>query len=262
MIRGVFSVYKPRGLTSADVTNRIKKILLEDVVKGEGRKSLKVGHGGTLDKSAEGVLVIGIGEDCKRLANFLTGEKWYQATGEFGKATDTYDSEGTVTSIKPFDHITLHDLQTILRSFQGQILQTPPSFSALKKNGRRLSDLARQGMVLDIKPRHVVIHSITLDSLLLPFFTLSVHCSSGTYIRSLVHDIGSTVRSAAHVRALCRTRQGCTYSRLLRQPSLTIVVFCLLHVGPFVLADALKEDDWSLQKIIMAIEMFTPKLHD
>ncbi|KAL5476049.1 hypothetical protein EMCRGX_G025951 [Ephydatia muelleri] len=147
--------------------------------------------------------------------------------------------KGTVTSIKPFDHITLHDLKTILRSFEGQILQTPPSFSALKKNGRRLSDLARQGMVLDIKPRHVVIHSITLDSLLPPFFTLSVHCSSGTYIRSLVHDIGSKVRSAAHVRALCRTRQG-----------------------PFVLADALKEDDWSLQKIIMAIEMFTPKLHD
>ena len=208
MIRGVFSVYKPRGLTSADVTNRIKKILIDGVAMGDRRKAPKVGHGGTLDRSAEGVLVIGIGEDCKRLVRFLVGSKWYEVTGEFGKATDTYDSEGVVTSSKPFNHIVPHNLQAILRSFEGQILQTPPRYSALKKNGRRLSDLARQGTLVDVEPRPVVIHSIALQSLVLPHFTLRVHCSSGTYIRSLVHDIGMKAGSVAHVRELCRTRQG------------------------------------------------------
>lgn len=236
MIRGVFSVHKPRGLTSADVTNRIKKILSEGASRG-GRKSLKVGHGGTLDRSAEGVLVIGVGEDCRRLANFLKGEKWYKVTGELGKATDTYDSEGSVTCTKDFDHISSCHLQVALKAFEGQILQTPPLFSALKRNGRRLSDLAREGVVMDVKPRPVVIHSITLDSLMAPFFTLSVHCSSGTYIRSLIHDIGMRSGTVAHVRELCRMRQG-----------------------QFVLDDALDEGDWTLQNIMIAIEMFAPKL--
>ena len=227
MIRGVFSVYKPRGLTSADVTNRVKKILLEGVAKGNTRRTLKVGHGGTLDRSAEGVLVIGIGEDCKRLATFLTGDKWYETTGEFGKATDTYDSEGMVTSCKPFNHITSQDLEVILRSFEGQILQTPPRYSALKKNGRRLSDLTRQGMIVDIEPRQVVIHSITLQSLLLPYFTLSVHCSSGTYIRSLVHEVGMKAGSVAHVEKLCRMRQGVFSLACCSQQLLSIVVYPL-----------------------------------
>lgn len=236
--RGVFAVFKPAGLTSAAVTNAIKRVLLppsQELSVSEYRaawRNLKVGHGGTLDKQAEGVLVIGIGEDCKRLRQFLLGDKCYECIGELGRSTDTYNTEGSITSEKPFTHIQIEDFENVLKTFQGDVMQIPPVYSAIKRGGKRLSDLARQGVCVSPPPRLVTIHSISLLSLQLPHFSLSVSCSSGTYIRSLIHDIGQKLGSAAHMVYLCRTKQG-----------------------PFLEENALREHKWTVDDIGRAIAL-------
>lgn len=254
--RGIFAVCKPSGVRSAQVVARIKAVLLqkrhEKPVQGQdpnlkltattnrdrtqrGTASratrLKVGHGGTLDQLAEGVLVIAVGQDCKKLSEFLKGDKCYVATGQLGKSTDTCDAGGTVTEQKPYDHVQRMDLERTLKSFRGETFQAPPAYSALKHQGMRFSDLARSGVVVEPQPRRITIHSMSLEDFQPPYFTISVFCASGTYIRSLIRDIGLQLGTVACVTELVRTRQGV-----------------------FSLKNALPEGQWTVDGIQAAVD--------
>ena len=226
---------KPAGVTSADVTNRLKAVIVEGARKkcpGVTIKQIKVGHGGTLDKAASGVLVVGVGEDCKKLSTFLKSEKLYECVGKLGEATDTRDVEGKVVEKASWEHVKEADIVKALKEhFCGEISQIPPVYSALKRGRKRASDLAREGVVFIPAPRKVTIYSIKLMKFQPPFFKISVHCSSGTYIRSIVHDLGQHLDTAAHVTELCRTRQA-----------------------SFSLDSALSEHDWTFQNILRFIE--------
>ncbi len=210
VLNGLCPVYKPAGLTSSDVVQKIKRILVNQLQVRP--RDLKVGHGGTLDRDAEGVLVIGIGSGCKQLTRFLHCNKVYVATGMFGVTTDTLDISGTVTDQKPFDHVSESNLIKILKSFKGQSLQVPPVYSAVKFNGVRVSDLARSGInTIDMKSKEksITIHSIALSKRpSFPLFDFIVSCSSGTYIRSLIRDIAERLNTVACMKHLCRIKQG------------------------------------------------------
>uniref|UniRef100_I3M2Q4 Pseudouridylate synthase TRUB1 n=1 Tax=Ictidomys tridecemlineatus TaxID=43179 RepID=I3M2Q4_ICTTR len=230
-LSGVFAVHKPKGPTSAELLNRLKEKLLAEAGMPSPewtkrkKQTLKIGHGGTLDSAARGVLVVGIGRGTKMLTSMLSGSKRYIAIGELGKATDTLDSTGKVTEEKPYDKITQEDIEGILQKFTGTIMQVPPLYSALKKDGQRLSTLMKRGEVVEAKPaRPVTVYSISLQNFQPPFFTLDVECGGGFYIRSLVSDIGKELSSCANVLELTRTKQG-----------------------PFTLEEhALPEDKWTI----------------
>ncbi|XP_004631616.1 probable tRNA pseudouridine synthase 1 isoform X2 [Octodon degus] len=238
-LSGVFAVHKPRGPTSAELLNRLKEKLLAEAGMPSSewtkrkKQTLKIGHGGTLDSAARGILVIGIGRGTKMLSSMLSGSKRYIAIGELGKATDTLDSTGKVTDEKPYDKITQEDIEGILRKFTGNIMQIPPLYSALKKDGQRLSALMKRGKVVEAKPaRPVTVYSISLEKFQPPFFTIDVECGGGFYIRSLVSDIGKELSSCASVLELTRTKQG-----------------------PFTLEEhALPEDKWTIDDIAQCLE--------
>ncbi|TSK14744.1 putative tRNA pseudouridine synthase 1 [Bagarius yarrelli] len=173
------------------------------------KQVIKLGHGGTLDSAASGVLVVGIGEGTKMLTSMLSGSKKYTAVGEMGKATDTFDATGNVVQEKSFDHITREEFEKKLKQFTGEIMQVPPLYSALKKDGKRLSTLLKEGHEVEAKPaRPVTVYSLSLQDFNPPLFTLDVECGGGFYVRSLVHDLGKALSSCAHVRELTRTKQG------------------------------------------------------
>lgn len=213
-MRGIIPIYKPVGITSSQVCLTLRNVLLKSsgkIMHGRNKaQPLKVGHGGTIDFEAEGVLVVGVGEDCKHLSAFLSGCKSYRAVGILGKATSTYEDTGDVTRTVPYAHITHQSLERVVNSFQGGILQTPPAYSAIKINGQRASDLARKGQSMDMtrKRRTVSIYEIRLERFSPPEFDISLSSSAGTYVRSLIHDIGLSCGSAACVKYLCRTKQG------------------------------------------------------
>ncbi|XP_067393085.1 pseudouridylate synthase TRUB1 isoform X2 [Emydura macquarii macquarii] len=236
-LSGLFAVYKPKGPTSASVLNQLKeKLLAEAGIQTCARKRkkqiLKIGHGGTLDSAAAGVLVVGIGQGTKMLSNILAGSK-YTAIGELGKATDTLDATGKVTEEKPYDQITKGDLERVLQKFTGDIMQVPPLYSALKRDGQRLSSLMKKGEAVEAKPaRPVTVYSLSLQNFQPPLFTLDVECGGGFYVRSLVSDIGKELSSCANVQELTRTKQG-----------------------PFTLEEhALHEDKWTIDEIAQSLE--------
>jgi tRNA pseudouridine55 synthase len=205
---GVLSINKPAGMTSHDVVAQVRKIL------GEKR----IGHTGTLDPLATGVLVLCIGK-ATRIAQFLeAGEKEYRATLKLGVTTDTLDSEGrvldTTTYVRPADE----KLLEVLKSFTGRIMQTPPVYSAIKIGGIPSYKLARQGKAEELKARAVTIHSIDLTAYDDPFVQIAVRCSKGVYIRSLCADIGKALGMGAHLTSLTRTRSG----RFTLQNSVTL----------------------------------------
>ncbi|KAJ8264720.1 hypothetical protein GJAV_G00153010 [Gymnothorax javanicus] len=214
-LHGLFAVYKKQGPTSADVLNVLKaKLLQEAGYKHENprkrkKQVLKLGHGGTLDSAASGVLVVGIGTGTKMLSSMLKGSKKYTAVGELGKATDTLDATGTVTEEKAFDHITREEFEEKLKKFTGDIMQVPPLYSALKKDGQRLSVLLKKGQKVEAKPaRPVSVYNLSLQDFSPPIFTLHIECGGGFYVRSLVDDLGRELASCAHVKELVRTKQG------------------------------------------------------
>jgi tRNA pseudouridine55 synthase len=204
----VISVYKPCGITSAQLCGKIKTSLY----KKTKIKKLKVGHGGTLDMRAEGVMVIGIGKGCKKLSDYLKGDKVYIGTGFIGIQTDTLDSGGKIIDRQDFSHITEEQFDLILDKFRGEILQTPPVYSALKINGKRASDLTMQGVKIELKPRPITIYSLIKKSFEIKkdgiHFEIEVSVSGGTYIRSLIRDIGHELNSCAYMTSLIRTKQG------------------------------------------------------
>lgn len=169
----------------------------------------KIGHAGTLDPMATGLLVIGMGKATKKIESVQADTKEYVATIKFGEATPSYDAETEVNETKPFEHITLEAIQTAINTlFLGEIDQKPPIFSALKKDGKRLYEYARKGEEVEIKSRKVHIYEIEILNLNLPELELNIRCGKGTYIRSIAYDLGKALNSCAHLIALRRTKIG------------------------------------------------------
>ena len=194
---------KPAGITSHDVVDRLRKIT------GEQR----IGHAGTLDPFATGLLILGIGRAATReLGHFLKLDKEYIATLHFGAESDTYDRTGKITTIGYRESngfpISLSKIKKILQNFTGEIEQTPPMYSAKKINGKKMYELARAGKEIPRKPTKIKIYSIELLEYDFPLNKICVHCSSGTYIRSLAHDLGRALGTGAYLEELRRTKIG------------------------------------------------------
>lgn len=195
---GFLNIYKPKGMTSFDVVARLRRVT----------KIKQIGHTGTLDPFAVGVLPICIGKST-RLIEYLDDDKEYLATVQFGKDTDTYDLDGTVT--KTYDKkITQEDLISILDDFRGEIEQLPPIYSAIKVNGKKLYEYARNGEEVEIKPRKVFISKLELENFDFEKqeAKILVGCSKGTYIRSIAYDIGQKLNCGGYLTALERTKAG------------------------------------------------------
>lgn len=195
---GFLNIYKPKGLTSHDVVARLRKIT----------KVRQIGHTGTLDPFATGVLPICIGK-ATRLIEYLDDDKEYLATVQFGKNTATYDLEGEITAT--FDKkVTEEDVKNTLKDFEGEISQIPPIYSAIKVNGKKLYDYARQGQDIEIKPRKVTISKIELKEFdkTSQSVKITVACSKGTYIRSIAYDLGAKLGCGGYLTALERTQAG------------------------------------------------------
>lgn len=193
---GILLVNKPSGMTSHDVVNKVRRIL----------HTKKVGHCGTLDPDATGVLVLCIGKATKALQFLTSEEKEYIATLSLGEATDTYDSSGTVVETKTFEGV--NDVEAILKSFLGPQKQMPPIYSAIKVNGKKLYEYARNHEEVKIEPRDIVIQSIELLQQEKNTITFKVQCSKGTYIRSLCVDIAKKLGYPGHMSKLVRSQSG------------------------------------------------------
>ena len=197
---------KPLRWTSFDVVSKIRRQL----TKRLGVKKLKVGHAGTLDPLATGVMVVCTGKATKRIEELQAHVKEYVATLQFGATTPSFDLEKPIDATYPTEHITEALLHEVLTRFLGRIEQVPPAFSACKVDGHRAYDLARKGKEVELKPKVLVIDEIELQSFDPEAMqaTIRVVCSKGTYIRALARDIGQALDSGAHLIALRRTRVG------------------------------------------------------
>ena len=201
---GVLLINKPLEWTSFDVVKKTRNILRTHFKV----KKIKVGHAGTLDPLASGLLVLCTGKLTKFINKFQDQEKEYTGTFILGATTPSYDLETEVDHIFPTSHIKDKDIQATTNKFLGTINQLPPIFSALKKDGERLYKKARRGEEVHLDARQVQIHKFEIISIKFPKIDFRVVCSKGTYIRSLVHDFGKILNSGAHLSALCRTRIG------------------------------------------------------
>lgn len=195
---------KPLTWTSFNLVNRVRGVLSRHL----GVKKLKVGHAGTLDPLATGVMILCTGKATKLIESFQYQTKEYIATLQLGATTPSFDLEKEIDATYPTEHITEDLVRTTLQQFVGTIEQVPPTFSAVKIDGKRAYQYAREGMEVDIKPKTLVIDEIELIDYQLPSITIRVVCSKGTYIRALARDIGIALQSGAHLTALQRTRIG------------------------------------------------------
>lgn len=205
-MQGVLLVDKPKGWTSFDVVNYVRKMVA--TAEGKKPKNCKVGHTGTLDPLATGLLVLLVGKEYTRKATELTKlDKTYEVTMKLGFVSTTGDEEGEKTAVS--DTVpTPEAVLEALESFQGQIMQVPPAFSAMKVNGQRAYDLARKGKTVELEARPVTIYSNQLTSYEYPFVKFTSEVGSGTYIRSLVEDLGKLLGTGAYMSDLRRTRVG------------------------------------------------------
>ena len=200
----IILIDKPLDWTSFQVVNKIRWLIRSTF----GIKKIKVGHAGTLDPLASGLLILCTGKMTKSIEQFMGQEKEYTGTFTLGSTTPSYDLETEVDNTFPTDHITEELLQATLNQFVGTIDQYPPIFSALKKDGKRLYEFAREGIEVEIPARKVNIHSFELTQKAIPKVDFKVICSKGTYIRSLANDYGKALNSGALLSALRRTRIG------------------------------------------------------
>ena len=198
MMNGILVLNKPAGPTSFDMVRLVKRLT--------GLR--RVGHGGTLDPAASGVLPILLGQATRISEHLLTGRKAYRAEVRLGVVTNTYDSEGEILSDVDASDATEVQVEAALAAFRGAILQTPPMYSAIKQKGKPLYKHARQGIEVKREPRAVEVYLLNLVRWQPPTFTLEVECSKGTYIRSLAYDLGAALGYGAHLRSLVRTRVG------------------------------------------------------
>ena len=197
-LEGILVVDKPSGWTSHDVVKKTKKVL----------HGIKVGHTGTLDPFATGVLVLLIGKATKLAKYFEKDDKSYQAEITFGSATDTYDFTGTTTAKGDPYKVDIDTLKNAIKSFKGESEQLPPMYSAIKVGGKRLYSLARAGKKVELKPRKVTIYYIESRLTDYPKVILHIKCSKGTYIRSIADQLGKKVGCPTHLSALRRTSSG------------------------------------------------------
>ena len=195
---------KPLGWTSFKVVGHARY----HICRRMGVKKLKVGHAGTLDPLATGVMIVCTGKATKRIEEFQYHTKEYVATIQLGATTPSYDLEHEIDATYPTEHITRELVEETLKTFIGEIQQVPPAFSACMVNGKRAYDLARKGEEVELKPKLLVIDEIELLECNLPEIKVRVVCSKGTYIRALARDIGEALQSGAHLTALERTRVG------------------------------------------------------
>ena len=194
----VCNLDKPEGWTSFDVVNKLRF----------ASRVRKVGHAGTLDPFATGVLLICFGPATKKVEQLMQLDKEYLCVLELGKATDTHDVAGQVTATFAVPPLTQAEISRQTRRYTGEIWQTPPAYSALKRGGRRLYELARQGAPLEVEPRRVTIYALEIVAMQLPEVTLQLSCSRGTYVRALARDLGRDLGCGAYVKSLRRMRIG------------------------------------------------------
>jgi len=197
-MNGFFNVLKPPGMTSSQVVGAVRRL-----VNGE-----KAGHAGTLDPQAAGILPVMMGKAARLFDYLVDKRKSYVAEIAFGTATDTQDGQGRVTA-QGENYPSLEDVRAVLPRFIGEILQTPPSYSAIKLDGRRLYELARKGEMVTAEPRIIRVEDISLGQEMENHgMMLHIRCGKGTYVRTLCHDIGQAVSCPAHMRFLLRTQSG------------------------------------------------------
>ena len=195
---------KPLRWTSFALVNKIRYHISRKL----GVKKIKVGHAGTLDPLATGVMIVCIGKATKRIEELQYQTKEYIATLQLGATTPSFDLEKEIDATYPTEHITREMVEETLKKFTGTIEQIPPAFSACKVDGKRAYDLARKGDNVELKPKTLVIDEIELLECDLPVIKIRVVCSKGTYIRALARDIGEALQSGAHLTGLIRTRVG------------------------------------------------------
>jgi len=197
-MEGIMIVNKPMGMTSHDVVARVRKKF--------GIK--RVGHAGTLDPLATGVLVILLGKATRLFEKFVGMDKAYRATLILGTATNSADIEGKIIEQRSFDHITEEDVAVVFKKFRGAIDQVPPMVSAVKIKGKKLYELARAGIEVERKPRAVTIYRLELQSFKKPEVSFVLECSKGTYVRQLAEDVGKALGCGACITQIERTKVG------------------------------------------------------
>lgn len=200
----IFYIDKPLHWTSFDAVKRIRMRILRRL----HRKKIKVGHAGTLDPLATGVMLICTGKATKRIESLQYQTKEYVATIQLGATTPSFDLETEIDARYPYEHITRETVEAVLPRFMGSIMQVPPAYSACKVDGKRAYEMARKGQEVELKAKELVIDEIELLEYALPVIRIRVVCSKGTYIRALARDIGQALGSGAHLTALQRTRIG------------------------------------------------------
>lgn len=197
-LEGILIVNKPSGITSHDVVQKIRKKF--------GMK--RVGHAGTLDPLATGVLVVLLGKSTKLFDQFVTFDKAYRATLILGLKTSSADIQGKVLAENSYHNISEHQIRESFQKFIGEIYQIPPMVSAIKHKGKKLYQLARAGIEVEREPRKVTISQLKLEKIILPHVTFDVDCSKGTYIRTLAEDIGNDLGCGACISQIERTKVG------------------------------------------------------
>lgn len=209
----VLLIDKPLEWTSFDVVNKIRYALLKMLHRKQpaepGKKlRIKVGHAGTLDPLATGLLIVCAGKETKNIDNYMATEKEYTGTIFLGATTPSYDRETAVNARFDVSAIDEHHIRSAAASMTGPQMQQPPVFSAVKKDGKKLYELARAGKSIETDARSIEIKEFEITSINMPFVDFRVVCSKGTYIRSLAHDFGKALHAGAYLHSLCRTRSG------------------------------------------------------
>ncbi len=200
----IIGIDKPLGWTSFDAVKRVRGAIQRRL----HLKKFKVGHAGTLDPLATGVLIVCTGRATKRIDELQNGDKEYVATIRLGATTPSFDLETEVDAVYPWEHITRERVEEIIPTFIGKIMQVPPVFSAVKVDGKRAYNLARKGKEVELKAKSLYIKEMELLGMDMPEITLRIVCSKGTYIRALARDLGEALGSGAHLTGLRRTRVG------------------------------------------------------
>jgi tRNA pseudouridine55 synthase len=206
----VILIHKPLTWTSFQVVNKMKYLIKHhpSLILDGKRVQPKIGHAGTLDPLATGLLIVCTGKQTKNIEQYQAQEKEYTGTFYIGATTPCYDREKEIDVHYPTEHITSELIYEATKKFIGKIQQTPPLFSAIKIDGKRAYDIARAGQTAEIKPKEITITEFEITRIALPEVDFRVVCSKGTYIRSLARDFGEELKSGAHLTALCRTRIG------------------------------------------------------
>ena len=194
----VLLLNKPLEWTSFDVVRKIRNTC----------KTKKVGHAGTLDPLASGLLILCTGKFTKKINEYMAREKEYIGSFTVGAVTPTYDLESDPENFRDCSSITIDQLEKLTSKFKGELLQIPPMHSAIKKDGKRVYELARKGQTIELEPRKIIIKEFEITSIELPKVFFRVVCSTGTYIRSLANDFGQELGCGAYLSSLCRTRIG------------------------------------------------------